>query len=151
MKNKSNIIFSQEEVGFYTDKHGLENFNAIFGEKYVAHRKPAISANFNYAVDTRKMFTEELNGASVGRDTTLLTISSGTSPDGRAFIQSKENLRYRAGRDSETMFTCRFDSPVENNSRRIGLYADDNGFYVGYEGLEFGASVRKNGVVSFFQ
>ena len=136
-------------VDAFRDKNGLENFNAIFGEKYVAHRKPVISANFNYATDMRKTIITQLNGATVDRETTLLTLNSGTSTDGESSIQSKESLRYQAGRDSECMFTCRFDPPVEGNTRRIGLFDEISGMNVGYEELEFGVSIRKAGVNTF--
>lgn len=138
-----------ESIPSYKDKNGNENFNAPFGEKYVAHRSPAISANFNYPTDTRKVIITQNNGATVTKDTSLLTLNSGVLSNGEAIIQSKENVRYRAAREVEIMATIRFDPPVEGNSRRFGLYSEDNGVYVGYENLEFGVSIRKNNVATF--
>lgn len=139
----------QIAVDAWADKDGRENFNAIFGDKYVAHRKPAISANFNYQTDTRKTIITQLNGATIARVGSLLTMSSGIQATGETTIQTIENVSYKAGRDIEWIATARFDPPVANNSRRYGLYAEDNGVYIGYENLIFGVSVRKAGVSTF--
>lgn len=131
------------------DASGLVAFNSIFGDRYVANRKPTISANFNYALDSRKIKKEELNGATVTKVDNLLTVNSGVLSNGSAYIQSKDSVRYTAGRDAEIMFTCRFDAPVAGNIRRIGLYDADDGMFIGYNNTTFGITVRRDGVDTF--
>lgn len=128
----------------YGDKDGRESFNGIFGEKYVAMKHPKFSLNFNYESDTR-LFTETiLNGGTVTTDINLLTLQTGTNVAGSAIFQSKSNLRYTAGRDAEEYFTAIFTIGKENSAQRKGLFDTSNGVFLGYEGVNFGASVRNN-------
>lgn len=133
------------KVDAWADKHGNENFNAIFGEKFIASRKPIISANFNYPPDMREINITTLNGASLTYEVSKLTLNSGTNPNGQIIYETKNSVRYRSGRDLEFMATIVLDAPVEGNSRKFGLYTDQNGIYIGYNDLEFGLGVRKSG------
>lgn len=122
-----------------------EAFNGLFGERFMASRKPTISANFSYQVDNRKILITETTGGSVDKVDNLLIISSGTNAVSEGSIQTKENLRYRAGRDAEMMATIRFDAPVVGNVRQYGLFDELDGFSIGYNELDFCMRIRKDG------
>lgn len=126
------------------DSSGKEAFNGIFGDRFVAQRLPAISSNFNYPVDTRKITTTVINSATAGLSGNLLSLVSGINAAGSCSIQTKESLRYQAGRDGEIMFTALYDTGVANNTRKIGLYDPNDGFWIGYVGIDFGVGIRKN-------
>lgn len=100
------------------DSSQREAFNGVFGERFVCHRNPTMSANFNYPNDTRKVITTTANSATASLVGNLLTLTSGTNAAGSVSIQTKENLRYQAGRDAEAMFTALFDAGFAPESRR---------------------------------
>jgi len=133
----------------YADKDGRENFNGIFGEKYVSLRKPKFSFNFNYPADTRKVIVTQINGGTSTYVNSLLTEQTGTNIAGKAVWQTKSSLRYSAGRDAEIMFTALFTAGVANSSQRIGLFDDLDGLWVGFNGVDFGVSVRRDSVDGF--
>jgi hypothetical protein len=132
-----------------TDNAGRSSFNGIFGDKYMSMRNPKITANFNYPPDTRSNTMTASNGGSVGLVGNLLAIQSSTAINGTATIQSKDSLRYVAGRDAEMMVTTIFTQGVVNSYQRVGLFDTADGFYVGFEGNVFGVTIRNNGVNIF--
>lgn len=127
------------------DNAGRQNFNGIFGDKFMSMRSPKITANFNYPPDTRSNITTTTNGGTVGIVGNLLTIQTSTNINGNAIIQSRESLRYTAGRDAEMFFTTIFTQGVPNSYQRAGLFDAEDGFFVGFEGNQFGVTIRKNG------
>jgi len=126
------------------DASGLSGFNGIFGDSYVSHRVPKFSANFTHPIDTRSTLTSLLNGGTASLEGNLLAGNTGTDPNGSVTIQSKDNLRYTAGRDAEVMFTGIFTIGVSNSAQRGGLFDDNDGIFLGYEGVDFGVTIRKN-------
>ena len=131
------------------DKSGRESFNGIFGESFVAHRKPIMSANFNYDMNTRAVTITQVNSATVSRVLNLMTLKSGTNAAGSTTLQTKENLRYQAGRDAELMFTALYDPGVANNRRIFGIFDANDGIFLGYVNTVFGIGIRKGTVDTF--
>lgn len=131
------------------DNSGKESFNSVFGDRITAKRKAKFSANFNYPTDSRVSIKTQTNGGTVGLVTNLLTLSTGTNVGGIARIQTLENLRYFAGREAEMMATAKFTQGVINSAQRAGLFDDQDGFWIGYSGVQFGVGIRKGGVDTF--
>lgn len=148
--NGTEWFLTKREIGEY-DSSGRASFNGIFGEQYVALKKPKISANFNYTADTRRVIQTVANGGTVSRITNLMAVSSSSNVAGSASIQTKETVRYTAGRDCEIYGTLIFSEPKENSYQRGGLYNNEDGFFIGYNGLDFGVGVRKNGIDTFIK
>lgn len=126
------------------DSNGRQNFNSIFGDKYMCMRKPKFSVNFNYAQDDRQVLAATLNGGTVAKVVNLSTINTGVNTNGYASVQTRQSLRYSAGRDAETFFTGMFTTPKANSFQRVGLFDTNDGFYIGFEGVNFGITVRKS-------
>ena len=59
------------------DSSGKEVFNTVFGDRIIAKRKPILSANFNYPLDTRASIQTSANGGSVSIVGNLLTFQTG--------------------------------------------------------------------------
>jgi len=131
------------------DSSGKEYFNSIFGDRIIGKRKAKFSANFNYPTDSRVVTATTLNGATVGLDVNLLTLSTGTNTSGTARVQTIENLRYFAGREAELMATAKYTIGATNSFQRAGLFDDQDGFWIGYSGETFGVGIRKGGTDTF--
>lgn len=131
------------------DSAGRASNNSVFGEKLVGVRKPTIASQFQYGFNTYEAVSSFLNGGSVSNADAMSTISTGTATNGYAMLQSKRALRYVPGSEAYLFGTNVFSTPKENSFQRGGLFDDQNGFFIGYEGTVFGVSRRRAGTTTF--
>jgi len=76
--------------------------------------------------------------------------STGTSVTAQAKGVSAQTTAYSAGYEVFAHFTAAFTAPTSASSyQRIGLYDDSNGFIVGYNGTDFGITIRNGGIDTF--
>ena len=130
-----------------TDPSGLQAFNGIFGEKLVGHRNPEFSANFTYPLDQRGVNVTTVGTGAVTNENSLLKISTGSTASSSVKIETKRALRYQAGRDAEGMFTAIFTQGIEDSYQRAGLKNNENGFMIGFEGVDFAVFRKRDNVM----
>jgi hypothetical protein len=128
------------------DGAGRTGSNTIFGDIITATRKPDIAAQFQYGIEDGTSDSELLNGGTFGITESMLYLSTGTDAAARARIESTETIRYVPGHEIYCLFTLVFDTPQPNSYQRGGIFDDDNGFFVGYEGTTFTFTRRRSGV-----
>ena len=126
-----------------SDISGNQAFNGIFGERFVSHRLPKISANFCYPPDARSSTQTTLNGGSVSLVDSQLTLQTGVDVAGFASIQTNDYLRYSAGRDAEAMFTRIFTLGEMDSFDYGGLFDLNDGFFLGMDNEDFIIGVRR--------
>lgn len=129
-----------------TDKTGRNAFNSIFGEQIIGTRVPTLAAQFMYGIDTRDANDLSSNGGTTAIADAMLVVSSGTNSAGDGLIESSQALRYIPGHEAYAYFTTIFDTPASGNRMEMGLFEEDNGFWVGYKDLEFGFMRLRAGV-----
>lgn len=122
---------------------GAKAITGLFGDTLVARRVPLFSANFSYPANTKSIILNNVNSGVVDYNDNLLRASTGVTTGSKGSVRSKRNLRYTAGRDAEGMFTAIFSAGVTGIEQRIGLFNDDDGFFIGYKGTEFSVTRRK--------
>lgn len=130
------------------DYNQRNSINSVFGEKLVGIRKSDIAAQFQYGYPAGDANSEQLNGGSIDVSNSLLTVSTGTASNGYARINNKRALRYIPGHEAYIFFTCVFTQGVENSYQRAGLFNENNGFFIGFEGENFTVTRRRNSVDS---
>jgi len=128
------------------DVSGNSSFNGIFGSKLVASRRPYLSSSFFYPVRNNRIRDKSINLGSLSYDNNLFVVNSGASTSSSGYVETKDIIRYRAGRDAEAMFTAIFDNPVEGSNQHIGVFSENDGFYLGYNDNTFMVCHRKGGV-----
>lgn len=151
--NLSSVSKIQTNKGIITDENPFpindidENLrsglNTVFGDRITGIRKTSIAAQFQYGVEDGTATTVLENGGSIVLENSLLKIRSGTDPAGKAIIQSTETVRYVPGQELYCFFTAVFDTAQDNSYQRVGLFDDENGFYLGYEDTLFTFSRRR--------
>lgn len=67
---------------------------------------------------------------------------TGTNATGAAKGVSVYSCKYRPAHEQYAFFTAAFTTGVANSFQRIGLYDTNNGFFIGYEGVSFGVTLR---------
>lgn len=131
------------------DSSGRTSFNTVFGEKLIGQRFPSFADQFQYGLYSENYNLTELNGGTITIVDSMLNVSSGLASNGRAVLETKRYLQYVAGHEAYAIFTAVFTTPKANSSQRVGLYDDNNGFFIGYEGTTFGVTRRRTGTDTF--
>lgn len=124
---------------------GAKSIVGIFGDTLVARRVPLFSANFSYPANSKSIILDNIGTGSADYNGNLLRVSTGTTAGSKGSVRSKRNLRYTAGRDAEAMFTAIFSTGIAGIEQRVGLFDDDDGIFIGYNGVDFSATRRKLG------
>ncbi len=126
----------------------------VFGEGIVMPRINRMQADFSQALANNDV-TSTITGVG---GTTAQALGEATMNTGvgvlatSARLQTNQSIRYAPGREIYSLFTARFSASSPSGAgeqQRIGLYDDNNGFFLGYQGNTFGFTVRSGGVDTF--
>lgn len=128
-----------------SDVAGNKSFNGIFGSQLVAQRNPYLSTSFFYPVRSNRINDKSVNLGNLTYDNNLFVINSGASTSSIGYVETKDIIRYRAGRDAEAMFTTIFDTPIDGSSQHVGIFSENDGFYIGYNNTDFVVAHKKGG------
>lgn len=115
-----------------------------FGEPFAIPLTPVIQIDAVYGLNPRDWETFTAGNGSVSTNTSVITLSSGTSVGSYAVARSKELLRYRPGQGAVTRFTAAFPTPNTYVTQRAGFTSQEQAIMIGYDGDNFGV-VRMNG------
>lgn len=143
--NESKITNSNPLYTRDIDGNNRNSLNTVFGEKITGIRVPSFSAQFQYGLASEQASTDLQNGGTAIISNSLLIVSTGTNSAGEARIQTTEYLRYLPGHEAYLVFTGVYTQGVENSWQRAGIFDDDNGFFIGYEGTDFKVTRRRDG------
>jgi hypothetical protein len=142
---QDDIIDALEGGSISTDLNGRDSLNTVFGEKIIGTRIPSFAAQFQYGVATDQGDVVTANGGTATTEDSLLKVSTSTNTAGAARIQTTDYLRYIPGHEAYINFTGVFTEGVADSWQRAGLFDDDNGFFIGYEGTQFTFTRRRDG------
>lgn len=127
--------------------------NSIFGDRIVGTRTPTIAAQFQYGLRDDDAIVDVVGSGTTVIEDSMLKLNTGTDSDGHIGIQGTDYLRYIPGHEAYAFFTAVFSPAVADSSQRVGLFDFDsgngNGFFLGYEGTQFGITRRRAGVDTF--
>ena len=130
------------------DFSGKQSSNTVFGETVVGKRLDQINIQFQYNISTIDVNTFVSGTGSVSHSQGVASIFTGTGV-GAAKLESKASIRYITGHECVVHFTECFNTPEVNTTQQHGLFDSFNGTLFGYQGTQFGVSVRKGGVDTF--
>lgn len=117
-----------------------------FNSLPVSTYEPLASWSFTYNINAGLVNTTLNNTGSVNDVSGQAVLSTGTATDGKAQIQSVKSSRYIPGVGGVARFTAVFGEPAENSIQLIGIGNGVNGWFFGYDGLQFGILRRRDGV-----
>lgn len=128
------------------DGAGRQGMNTVFGDAITAERQTQINVQFQYNISTYDVTTTTIDTGTVTQSSHNGIVSTGGGISGSATLQSIDNLRYIPGHEGYALFTTQFDIPDANVDQKIGIYDGDDGFYLGFIGLNFAVVRRRDGV-----
>ena len=144
----SNIQSSVNSIAQSTATRG---FISGFGETIVSNLIDEINLQFQYGIPSLETSLSVLTTGTIYELDSFAVIQTGTDSSAEARIESKRALRYRTGHEGYIFFTATFTVPgVTNSTQLIGLFDDDDGAAVGYNGTEFSILFRRRGDADLF-
>lgn len=130
------------------DFAGQNQSISVFGDMVTAKRVATVAAQFVYGINDQE--AESVisgSGAVAIEDENMLALRTGTTPGSTARIQTLDPLQYIPGYQAEIWFTPVYTKPESLTGYcRAGLFDDDDGFWVGYDGPELLVCRRRAGV-----
>lgn len=117
---------------------------SAFGDLIVAENTPLIQMDFVYGINAQTGTSTIVTTGVVDTSAARLRVQSGTGAAGSGLFESKRSARYRPGQGMTARFTAAFATSAANSSQTIGVGTAANGYFVGYNGVDFGILHRNN-------
>lgn len=126
----------------------LKQSNDAFSQPVTAGRYNQIEISFDQTDPDliTDITVTKSNGGDATNGAGQAVFSSGINTNGGVKAVSNVSVAYRPHAEIYSAFTAIFTTGIANSHQRIGIYDTNNGFFIGYEGVSFGVTIRKGGV-----
>ena len=126
----------------------VNNSTSSFGELLVAELNPVVEIDFVYGINNRIVDIQTNGSTAYATDSEqpFLTLGTGTNSNGYSSMKSIELANYRPGQGLDNRFTAIFNSGTSDSTQIIGVGNEDNGYFFGYNGVDFGILRRTGGI-----
>lgn len=123
----------------------------VFNQLVMGTRNNQIEIDYSGTdPDTITLLTvTKTNGGDASNGGGQATYETGTNTSGEIKAITTRTVTYHPHAENYAAFTAIFTQGIANSFQRIGLYSDTNGFFIGYEGTQFGVTKRSNSVDTF--
>lgn len=140
--------YRQAAIALNVDQNGhlkTDSPRSLFGDMRVALFTPDIGWSFPYTINTLIINVSTTGSGSATQINGQVALSSGTTANSSAAIQTRENLRFSTGMAIRALFHATFSSGAAGGAQAIGLGDPSEGLFFGYNGTQFGVLIRSNG------
>lgn len=120
-----------------------------FGDFQVMNLNALLHWSFATGLRDQLIVTSSINAATVDTNLARLRVQSGTSSSGSAIVQSAKPASYRPGQGITARFTPIWSTFAPNSMQYFGMGTNENGYFFGYSGSNFGIIHRNNSVDNF--
>jgi hypothetical protein len=98
------------------------------------------------SVDLTNMPTTSNSTIGSTKGSSLAEVTIGDGVADYAVLRTRRNLRYRPGMGGEARFTTIYDTPTAGVTQWFGMSNSTSALVVGYQGTQFGISIRSGGL-----
>lgn len=144
MANSAPVVIAsnQANVPVYLANQGAVD---TFGKIMISQSYNDIDLQF-FRDDPNNILLISATSGIAGTASGYAQFSTTTVTSGSVKGVSLDKTHYHSGGELYCMFTAAYLSGgLASSFQRLGLYDNNNGFFVGYEGTTFGITVRNNG------
>jgi len=123
----------------------------VFNQQIIGTRNNQLEVDFSNAdPDTITTLTvTKTNGGDASTSGGQAVFETSTNTSGEIKAITTRTVTYHPHAENYAAFTAIFTNGIVNSYQRIGLYDDNNGFFVGYEGTSFGVTKRSGASDTF--
>jgi ankyrin repeat protein len=121
--------------------------HSAFSEILNAELTPNVQIQFAYGINSDQVFTRANQSGSVTVTEGLGSISTGAAANSSCELLTNSNSKYRTGQGGVWRCAGLFTTGVAGSTQLLGIGTDEDGFFFGYNGADFGIMSRRAGVV----
>lgn len=116
----------------------------VFNQQIIGTRNNQVEIDYSSTdPDAISLLTvTKTNGGDAANSAGQAVYSTGTNTSGEIKAVTTRTVTYHPHAETYVAFTAIFTTGITNSYQRIGLYDDNNGFFIGYEGTSFGITKR---------
>lgn len=124
-----------------------QSFNTVFWSAITAKKIDEVLVKFDLWINLELSIPTETNWWTVWESNSRLLLSSSTAVDWLARLESQKVVRYRPGHEMFCYFTAGWlNGWVAWSVQNIGIFDEENGYFVWFNWTDFRISRRKNSV-----
>lgn len=116
-----------------------------FGDLISSNRTDQLAVNFSQTTPEILVDTTVTGSGSVTNAAAQSVVATGTTSTSTAKMNTRRTTFYSPSHEMYAYFTATFSDPTANGEQFIGLFDDDNGFAIGYNGTQFCVRRRDGG------
>ncbi len=116
-----------------------------FDELQVAELTPIVQLQFPYNINADAIITKENDAGTVTQADNMAVLQTGAFATSMAEMESKIPIKYNPGQGGLFRGTAIFTTGVANSSQFIGIGDIGDGYFFGYNGVDFGILRRRGG------
>jgi hypothetical protein len=123
----------------------------VFNQQIIGTRNNQLEIDFS-GTDPDSISTltvTKTNGGDASTSGGQAVFETSTNTSGEIKAITTRTVTYHPHAENYAAFTAIFTTGVANTYQRIGLYDDNNGFFIGYEGTAFGITKRSGASDTF--
>jgi hypothetical protein len=128
---------------------GRSIFLSMYGDIQTSERHSDVVTQFAYNISTDETDQSTANGGTITQSNSMAVLSTGTSINGEATLQSSEYIHYRPGKSAYSHFPVAFSTGISGSYQEIGCIDAEDGFAIGFIGESFGI-IHRNNTVDIF-
>jgi len=117
----------------------------IFGNISVSQMQNIIEISFLYNTNTDVIKPFYINSGNISQASSMINVSTGVTTGSYSTVQSRRFIKYNPGMGISARFTAVFTEPIADTTQIVGVGNQNNGFFIGYNGVDFGILHRKSG------
>ncbi len=145
-----NINITKTCSGSTTCTGSGDGFTSVFGTQITEGREDYVSIQYQYGISDFDISTSLVGTGTTSTIESSAVITTAGGAGDVAQIESKRNLRNRPGHEGFVFFTVAFTGDTAADSTQlIGIFDDNNGYAVGYNGTTFSILHRRDGSDTF--
>lgn len=124
---------------------------SAFGEMLVVEPSSVIQLQFPYIVNTDLVSTAVTGSGTVTHSAPFCVLSTTATTASSASFSSIKRLHYRTGQGCAALFTSVFTLGTAGSQQYVGVGNTSDGFFFGYNGVNFGILHRNNSSDTWIQ
>ncbi len=116
-----------------------------FDEAQVAELTPIVQLQFSYNINADEIITKENDAGTVTQADNMAVLQTGASATSRAEMESRVPVKYNPGQGGLFRGTAIFTTGVAGSTQFFGIGDIGDGYFFGYNGVDFGLLRRRGG------
>lgn len=117
---------------------------SVMDDQISGQKDDQINVHYRYQIPSDLTTSSITGSGTITQANSMANISTGATTGSTASLTSKRNLIYIPGHEGHAIFDAAFTTAIAGTTQFVGLFDDNDGFAIGYNGTTFSILYRKN-------